>query len=348
MILFDQLIADGQSAGTFIVFTALSLPNVIRNVLPVAAFIGSVYVANRMISESELVVAQAAGFSPWRIMRSVWVFGLLIALLMMTLVHVLVPLSRVELAERARNIDINVTSRMLAEGQFQHPARGVTIFAQEVLEGGELREFFISDQSDPEVTRVYTAPRGYLVLIGPERSPTLVMVNGITQTITHATKTLDQTSFRELSYDLGTLRGDLGPRVPDIREFSTDRLFAATPEDQELTKRSRDWFIYEAHLRIVQPFSPLVASALGVSAMLLGSYSRFGQWRQIGIAVLVLVGMQIAENLAADAIRSDARTWPAIYLTYFLGLAASGVMLAIASRKRRPSDMGRTLHGGAG
>ena len=34
--LFDQLIADGQSAWVFLEFTALTLPNVIRLVLPVA------------------------------------------------------------------------------------------------------------------------------------------------------------------------------------------------------------------------------------------------------------------------------------------------------------------------
>ena len=44
VILFDQLIANGQSAVVFLEFTALSLPNVIRVVLPIAAFAGSIYV----------------------------------------------------------------------------------------------------------------------------------------------------------------------------------------------------------------------------------------------------------------------------------------------------------------
>ncbi|MEL6700686.1 MAG: LptF/LptG family permease, partial [Pseudomonadota bacterium] len=42
--LFDQLIADGQSARVFFEFTALSLPNIIRLVLPVAAFTAVIYV----------------------------------------------------------------------------------------------------------------------------------------------------------------------------------------------------------------------------------------------------------------------------------------------------------------
>ena len=37
VVLFDQLIADGQSAAVFLEFTALSLPSVIRLALPLAA-----------------------------------------------------------------------------------------------------------------------------------------------------------------------------------------------------------------------------------------------------------------------------------------------------------------------
>ena len=67
--LFDQLIADGQSITVFLEFTALSLPNLIRLVLPIAAFAASVYVTNRMSNESELVVVQASGYSPFRMIQ---------------------------------------------------------------------------------------------------------------------------------------------------------------------------------------------------------------------------------------------------------------------------------------
>src|SRR6056297_2753879 len=67
VVLFDQLIANGQSALVFLEFSALTLPNVIRIVLPIAAFAGTLYVTNKLSSESELVVVQATRFSPWRL-----------------------------------------------------------------------------------------------------------------------------------------------------------------------------------------------------------------------------------------------------------------------------------------
>ncbi|MCP3882960.1 MAG: LptF/LptG family permease, partial [Sulfitobacter sp.] len=76
VVLFDRLIGDGQTALVFLEFTVLGLPKLITTVLPIATFAGSVYVINRMTSESELTVLQATGTSPWRLARPVFVYGL--------------------------------------------------------------------------------------------------------------------------------------------------------------------------------------------------------------------------------------------------------------------------------
>ena len=67
--LFDQLIADGQSAGIVLQYTLLSLPRVIGMILPIAGFAGVVYVTNRLAGDSEMVVLRSSGISPWRLAR---------------------------------------------------------------------------------------------------------------------------------------------------------------------------------------------------------------------------------------------------------------------------------------
>ena len=93
--LFDQLIGDGQTALVFLAFSALTLPYVIKLVLPVAAFIAAVYGGNRLISDSELVVMQATGFSPFRLARPVALFGLVVTGMMLVLTLTLVPMARI-------------------------------------------------------------------------------------------------------------------------------------------------------------------------------------------------------------------------------------------------------------
>ena len=77
LLLFDRLIQNGHSAAVFLEFSALALPNVIRVVLPIAAFAAAVYATNRMRGDSELVVIQASGISPLRGARAVAGFGVI-------------------------------------------------------------------------------------------------------------------------------------------------------------------------------------------------------------------------------------------------------------------------------
>jgi lipopolysaccharide export system permease protein len=67
--LFDQLISDGQPMIVFLEFTALSLPLLIRTVLPIAAFVAATYVTHQLIRANEIAVLQAAGMSPLRLAR---------------------------------------------------------------------------------------------------------------------------------------------------------------------------------------------------------------------------------------------------------------------------------------
>ena len=62
---FLQLaVSGGASVGTFIEIVMLSLPNFISVVLPIGLLSIIIFVYNRMIMESELVVMRAAGLHP--------------------------------------------------------------------------------------------------------------------------------------------------------------------------------------------------------------------------------------------------------------------------------------------
>ncbi|MBM7067488.1 LPS export ABC transporter permease LptF [Actibacterium sp. 188UL27-1] len=338
VILFDQLIADGQSASVFFEFTALSLPNVIRLVLPMAAFIAAVYMTNRLSSESELVVARATGVSAFRMARPVAVFGIMASLMMAVLVNLLVPISRTQLAEREVEIQTNITARMLTEGQFLHPANGITFYLREITPQGELLDVFLSDDRAEESRTTYLARKAYL--IREEDGPKLVMFDGTAQTFNYADQRLFTTNFDDFSYDIGRLivGGDRDKR--DVREYLTPALFFPTPEALAATRKDRAVFLYEGHLRLAQPLSPLVAALIGFAALMVGGFSRFGVWKQIILAIFLLIGVQVLENMAANAARKDAELWYLVYVPPAVGLMMAGVLLVLAERpnlfRRRP------------
>lgn len=340
VVLFDQLIGDGQTAWVFAEFTALTLPNVIRLVLPVAGFAAAVYVTNRLSTESELTVMQATGFSPWRLARPVFIFGLIVAAMMSALVHYLVPASLAQLVERQAEISRNVTSKILSEGTFLHPSDGVTFFIREITPDGTLRDVFLSDRRRPGEDLTYTAETAFIVRDG--ESSKLVMVDGLSQTHDQKTERLFTTHFADFSYDISALID-----TSDINTFHES--LTLTPiliaDPQGVAERAGPGttpgtIAEELHNRFDQTLLGIAFPLIGFAALLVGGYSRFGVWRQIVGAIVILTFVKLLEGIVSDPVRADPAMWPLIYLPGLTGLAIAAMLLGWAGRSHRVGRRG--------
>lgn len=333
VVLFDQLIADGQSAGVFLEFTALSLPAVIRLALPLAAFAASVYVTNRMTTESEMIVVQATGFSPFRLARPVAYFGLMATMLMLVLMHYLVPLSASRLIARQAEISQNVTARLLTEGQFIEPAVGLTFYIREITPAGELRDIFLSDLRNPAQELTYTASQAYLVRDDSGQAQ-LVMIDGLAQTLRTSDQRLFTTSFDNFSFNISGLMGDSGHSGRRSGELSTWELLHPTPALIAETGRTAPQLVTEAHNRFGQSILAGVAAMLGFAALIVGGFSRFGVWRQIIMAIFLIIIIKAVETVGINAARTDSRLWFATYLSSGTGFVIVFSLLTYAARPK--------------
>ena len=345
VILFDRLIADGHSGGVFLEFTALSLPNVIRMVLPMAAFAAAVYVTNRMMSESELTVVQATGFSPWRLARPVLVFGLIVAAMMSVLTHFLVPASLEQLRQREADISGSVSARLLREGTFLHPVTGVTFYIREITPEGELRDVFLSDRRIEDRVVIYTANQAYV--LRDAAGTKLAMQNGLAQTLDVPDETLSTTNFSDLTYDISKLVAAESQPRRKIEFVPTLELLTDTAAVADAARDTIGEALEEAHSRFQQPLLAVVAALIGYAALMIGGYSRFGVGRQIVFAIFLLVVVKLAESAVSDPVRSNAALWPLIYLPSLIGLAISGLLLRHASGPFRPPRIRRRALAGS-
>ncbi|MBA4492073.1 LPS export ABC transporter permease LptF [Paracoccus sp. S1E-3] len=334
--LFERLIGDGQTAMVVLEFTLLTLPVVISVVLPVAAFAATAYGTNRLSGESELVAMQAGGLSPWRLARPVLVFGFIIAMMVAVLVNALVPMSRARLAERQAQIAENVTAQFLNAGVFQYPAAGITLFIRDVTPLGELEGLFLEDARDPADVSSYSAERA--LLVKSDTGPKLVMVNGVIQSLrqTGTAPRLSVTRFADMTYDLGALMGARSTRGRDLRDYSTAALLRPDQALLNATGASPERARLEAHSRIAQPLLSPVAAMLGFATLLVGGFSRFGVWRQVGWAVVALIFVQLLTNWAANRAGENPAQWPLVYLPAAVGAAICVLLLRIAAGPSRP------------
>lgn len=331
--LFEKLISDGQSALVFLEFTALGLPKLITTVLPIATFAATVYVTNRMNNESELTVLQATGSGPFRMSRPVLYFGMFVFVIASALHHVLLPLSEQQLEYRQDQVTQNATAQLLTEGRFLHPAWGVTFYTRHIDQEGVLHDVFVSDRRRDNEGIIYTATRAYL--IRSEETTSIIMLDGIAQRLTYASNQLATANFRDFSFDVSSLVQNRGSQRVDPDRMTTWQLLQEPWDDLATqTRRGMGEIQQSFHVRFSDPLFCAMAALIGFSTLLVGGYSRFGVWREVGIAFGVLILVDGVRGTVQSMVREDASLWPVLYAPMAFSALYIMIMLSLAARPR--------------
>ena len=128
-------------------------------------------------------------------------------------------------------------------------------------------------------------------------------------------------------------------RVPE--QLSTRDLLTADRALARELQTSPAALLTEGHSRIAAPLLGLAGPLVGFSALLIGGFSRFGLWRQMLGAVVLLVLIQLTDNFAVSMALRTPHGWPLTYAAPALGMVLAAVLLwwaALPRRRRRDSD----------
>lgn len=333
-LLFDAVVGDGQSFWVFLELSALTLPNVFRVVLPLSAFAAAVYVAIRMTRDNEMVVLQGTGISFARLLRPVALFGLIVALMLGVLMHVLSPMSRAQLAERQVTIASNISARLLRSGEFLQPTDGIVVFIRAISEDGTLMDVFLSDDRAEGRRVEYNAATALLVTV-PDTA-VLVMRDGVALAYTKADDRLTTISFDELTYDVGALIAP-GSRSTDVRELPTGALLGANAQTVRAFGISLAELRFELASRVAQPLLAVITALVGFAALFLGQFSRLGAWRQVLAAIVTLAVLQLLANATAGVALRRADAAYLAFAPVLAGLTVVAVMVWWAARRKARS-----------
>lgn len=325
VILLDRYLAEGQAGARVLEMTVLSLPAIMTIVLPVAGFVAAAFVTNRLHSDSELVVVQATGYSAFRLARPFAVFGVALAALMLVLGHVVVPESFKRISRIEADLAAAISARLLVPGSFQSPVAGVTVYVRDIAPDGTLEGLLLTDRREGIRETTYSANRA--LLVRHEDGPRLVMFDGMAQTIDTRTNRLATTVFETATVAIGTLVDAPAERRVDYRSLSTFALLHPTEDMSARTGRTIEHLFREAHLRTTEALLSVGAVLVGFAALMLGGFSRFGLWRQIVLAVLLIVVVKLADNAAIDLSKQDPDMWWAVYMSSIFALVLCLVLL---------------------
>ena len=88
---FDIVTNQGQTVLVFVAITFLLVPALVLVIAPLAFIVATAYTLNKLNTDSEIIVMNAAGMSPWRIFRPFLIVALIVAVLVGTIAAYLSP-----------------------------------------------------------------------------------------------------------------------------------------------------------------------------------------------------------------------------------------------------------------
>ena len=320
--LLDLVINRGQSAPTFLYLTSLLLPTLVVIILPIAFFFAALFTLSRLNSDSELVVMASAGFSQRQLAGPVFIAAAIVMAITWLCALWLMPLGQRALAAKEVDINADIGAALLNAGEFETPAKGLTVFIHQMGNNGQMGGILVHDNRDTKRPVTYIAQRGVLA-----RTPAgnrLIMYDGTVEQTAMAGAQLSVLTFKNYSFDLDQFAGPARFTLRRTQERYLGELLNPS-ETQGVTPRIRNSWAAEAHSRLSQPLYCLAFAMIALATILRGR-------RQRGALAIRMT----AASLAAGALRitgygvaGPASSHPALFALFYL-IPLLGALIALA------------------
>lgn len=334
--LIDLIVNRGLSVGVFLHLAILILPRFIVVVLPIAVFVAVLFVYNKLIAESELVVMRAAGVGPLALARPALITGALGMVFLFALTLYLLPAANRSFKDLQFEIRNRFASILIQDGVFNTISDRLMVYVRSRDADGELAGILIYDNRQPDKPVTVFAERG--AIANTKDGPRLLLVNGTRQQRTVANGHLAVLHFDKYTLELTELSDMPGVRDRQVDEqFTTDLVAGLRTTHEPEARRS---MLAELNMRLAAPLSALTMAVLPLACLLTGEFNRRGQGRRILLAVLLAMAIEILDVGLKNVAARSTDALPLIYINLALPLAASFWLLLREARPRERARLG--------
>ncbi len=272
-----DLIGEGQSPLILVKVSLLALPQLVSLILPVALFVAALIVLNRLHTEQEVVVCFASGMSIWRVISPAMKLAGVFALIALFLNLWLAPLADRAMRNELFRIRTDLAASMIHVGQFNTPAAGLTVYAQDLDQGGAFHNVFLLQEKEGGGDSTFISARGKMAK--RNGSPVLILRDGSNQEFS-STGVLNYLKFDEYTVDLAPyLASDEVNQYKIADRYLHELMFPDLTQKWE--QKNRKALLAEAHGRLSAPLYNIAFVAMALAAVIGGSFSRLGYVRRI-------------------------------------------------------------------
>jgi LPS export ABC transporter permease LptF/LPS export ABC transporter permease LptG len=327
--LTELIVNKGVPLPLVLQLLLLMLPSFLSLTLPVALLVAVLIASGRMASDLEVVALKASGMSPLRLFLPFFSFALAVSLLAGTLSLIAAPWSNGAFQQLLFRILQTRATAGIKEGVFNTTFGQIVIYVEEVSASQVgLRGLLVSDERNPNLSRIITARQGRLLTDEENRRVTLRFIEGsINESDARNPARYRHTGFG--LYDMVLpLDGALGADAKRVKpeKDMTLRQLRSNAETLKRQGQNSAPFEVEYHKRFALSFAALVFVAVGFP---LGIRSRrSGRAVALAGSLTVLITYYfLLTSLEGIAIDRRMPAWVAMWAPNILGALVGGAML---------------------
>ena len=324
----DLMTSQGQTIITFLGITSLVIPALVLIIAPIALMIAISHTLNKLATDSEIIVMNAAGFSPFRLFRPFFYATCVVAFIVTFIGAYLAPDGLRRIKQWDAEITADVLTNILQPGRFAQLDQNLTIRIRERLPGGVLAGIFVDDRRDPKERVTIIADRG--TVLKNENGSYLVLEDGNLERFEAGKRDPALVAFGRYAFDMSKFSNRGQDFTLGIRERYLWELLSPSPDDSTYQQLSGQ-FRAELHDRFMSPIYPFAFAVLTFA--FLGSPRTTRQSRNfsIGGSILAVFGLRMA-GFACSVMA--VKTPIAVLAQYSMLIAAIAVGPVDDSRRR--------------
>lgn len=318
----DLVTGKGQSILMFLYFTLLSIPALVMIIAPLALFIAILYTLNKLNGDSELIVMNAAGIPPLRILRPFLWLTVAVSLLVAAITIKIMPDSFRELRNMLAKIRADVVTQFVQEGKFVTLDAGITFHYREKGPNGTLLGIMFQDRRNINLVTTYLAERGRMVEV--DDTPYFILEKGSLQRQNKLRTESALVYFERYALDMDQIAEGKGPIGYKPRERTTLELLNPDMKD-EYVRAFIGRFRSELHERFSQPLYAFATLAIAFAALGSARTTRQGRGSAMAAAGIGMLALRVAGFWASSlAVRTSGGVY-AMYLVPLLATVAAGL-----------------------
>src|SRR5450631_127133 len=321
----DLMTSQGQTIMTFLGVTSLVIPALVGIISPIALMIAVSHTLNKLATDSEIIVMNAAGFSPLRLFRPFLYATVVVAIMVAFIASYLAPDGLRRLKQWDAEITADVLANILQPGRFAQLDQNLTIRIRERQPGGLLVGIFIDDRRDPKERVSIVADHGTVVKNG--NGSFLVLEDGNLERFEVGKRDPALVAFGRYAFDMSKFSNQSHDSALGIRERYLWELLSPAADDPVYIKTPGQ-LRAELHDRFMAPIYPFAFAALTFA--FLGAPRTTRQSRNFSItgSILAVFGLRIA-GFACSVMAVKSPFAPAVQYLMLLAAVVIGLWVII-------------------